>query len=664
MAKNNNVNIPKLTPWFNETCQNSRVHEELKFFNDLFEKHFREGKTINVKDVNLFDRLSLIDEKINHTGCVYLYAYAIEVLKKSAFLQIPEGSTFVRTCYSMITKFWKDNYPKKIISQQQKEDFFSSDRLLNSWKNDLDGVNSEYLCSYSEILGCQGLDKLSTFKQAVDVLSDKINGIVLDDSNLNAADESGFSLCKLLYDLAFLKKNKPKCLEVLMTGYNVSITLAKKGKNNAIQKFAKTLDTLGKPKLKKDFDEPIKSSEFHFEVYKKIAKELSDEFMKARESEEQELCDLISGLKPKLINKSRYPRLKAPEEMMFVGRISVDEGDIKYKEFSGVINDIDNETRLSFNATINNIQECKTIETSEETIQLGKKLFPKRILYIKDTKEKEYYIDSLIAKFDIQSKDKDKFFSIDEATIYPIRACNSEKEDELCTVVFSCEQPIVKNYQFLTRLHPIEGNSKKETKDKITNIIRFKSFPPFASGSKGIFTALIGWFKNLAVKISKDRGYMAYWTARPRIPVIESTINGSLRGPLNEYVSQRDGNLSSEEEASEGKLDYVVSRGGDKVVIELKRSVDPSQCQNGVCKQLPNYMNYKNTQYGIFVIFCFGHMYQKDSQEIVELCKLRDSVCSEKDIQIKIITINCDPPSSSDSEKGETGGLSGRFYEY
>ena len=155
MGIENNLPYRKSASWCRGACRGAEAHGILALFQTRLSKHRNRmlaRGVISSMEVRLHD----LSDALDKAACDRLYAYAIEVLRQAAFVDIGEDTNFVWRCYGLIRAIWNKRYESvakiKTNPSQFIDPVFDPDDFIGGWIRDLDKVKAESLSSYIEVL--------------------------------------------------------------------------------------------------------------------------------------------------------------------------------------------------------------------------------------------------------------------------------------------------------------------------------------------------------------------------------------------------------------------------------------------------------------------------------------------------------------------------------
>lgn len=141
--------------------------------------------------------------------------------------------------------------------------------------------------------------------------------------------------------------------------------------------------------------------------------------------------------------------------------------------------------------------------------------------------------------------------------------------------------------------------------------------------------------------------YKNYRANGPIEPCIEEHIGERLFNDLDVLIGNCNLNCDREVKLGNAKLDAVISSGRHKVVIELKYA--HRDIEHGLSQQLPDYLDRKDTIYGIFLILLFDNDRERIEEKKAELEKIKQKYAKKlSKYKIETYWINCSrklPPS-------------------
>jgi hypothetical protein len=167
---------------------------------------------------------------------------------------------------------------------------------------------------------------------------------------------------------------------------------------------------------------------------------------------------------------------------------------------------------------------------------------------------------------------------------------------------------------------------------------------PFFPKPAGILEGLRSGLKDLAHNIAMKGGWRGYWARKKPIP--EIAIDANIRPLLTDCVEKRAAHLAPQANSGLGVCDYLVSRGDDRVFVELKPGF--GDWRQGIEAEITTHIETiqdKNASAGLFIVFAFGEgfggAFAAGSPELKELLSLRDAVCKARNMRVDVAVISC-----------------------
>jgi hypothetical protein len=621
--------------WCSNTCPGAESHEILDFFASRFRENTGNGNKLTLAGVEgLDDKLTDLSTALYKASCSKLYAHAIHVSKLSAFLDIENGKNFVERLYGIIQKVWNNGYSQRKVvntkkNQADDDSMFDPSKLLDGWIRDLPLVKDESLSIYLQILACDGLSSQPKFREALEAFQ----GHLLKSNNPRLIDVCGESLVSYILE-PLLKENHSKVIELLLIATNIAVAQVSDDNFESIKALRRLVEH-----LKKKQGNGISKSD---KVYVKILAKLSETFIIARNGDNFNLCQELGELIPLIGGWKRDRRLKTSDKLNVQLRFS-NESQI----YTGVVKDIDQNGY--YYIKFDDLSEAKVIKGSKRDHDIKKDLsIPIVDLYVKNNQGTTWKFNKASAIFSgsgIPSGEQQIL-----STVYPIRGWQYKHSYKgNAGAVVWVETPPIKNLKNLVPIVAMEGSAEENDEIEFKNELKTgvnteaSSGTMFEPGPEGLTKGIKEFFEDFSNKILLERRQELFWNKKN--PVTEKKIDLLIRPELERYVKSRGGNLTYQEDVGLGRCDYVISRGDDNLVIELKRSV--GNWKQGIKSELPTLMTGKKTNYGIFLIFTFHWQFGKKSKELRELRMLRYNTCKPQKVHIDIVLISCDKQKSA-----------------
>lgn len=122
----------------------------------------------------------------------------------------------------------------------------------------------------------------------------------------------------------------------------------------------------------------------------------------------------------------------------------------------------------------------------------------------------------------------------------------------------------------------------------------------------------------------------------------ETIVQRTIHAIALPYCSLNNWDFSPESDSGRGPVDFKVSRGNDKTVIEVKLTSN-SRCVHGLQVQIEEYAKAEQTNNKIFVLIDNG----KNSQRVQSVLKAREQMISEGKSPATIFNIDANPKASA-----------------
>jgi len=629
--------------WCSNTCPGAEAHEILRFISDRFQENKANGGLCSEGWQELKEKLPDLSTILYKVKCYRLNALAIHVCKESAFLNIEHGSTFVKQLYEVICNVWNKGH-------SNGQNLGNVDNFLDGWIQDLSMVKNQWLPIYLQILACDNLVDNPKFVKAIEALEEHLKKLI---DNPDLIDDCGEQLIAYVLEF-FLDTNPQRIVECFSIATKIAILKPSDSKLKSVKALRQLVEHL-KAKATKSLQRQSNDVQLDLNLLSRNNEKLSKAFEDARKNNQFNLCRELELLIPLVGNWERPRHLKAPQGSM---KVVLPSGE----QFDSVPKDIDKDG-IHYHVCFDDIVEAAVVKGSTREVDPKQKCPIKIVdLYIKHKNGNKYQINEATAVFNFGGKDV-------TTKIYAARGWKYRKlNQEHAGAVFSVVKPPIKKKD-LSRLEAlaigegeaenndyIDGSGKSEQKLNPKRVLRLGRNKlnydiPFYSGPEGLVKGIEEFFKVLSDTILFNKWSQLFWTKKkPRIPMNELEVDATIRPLFQSYVESRNGNLICQEDPGLGRCDYVVYRGNDNVVIELKCS-SHKQLKQGIEAELPTLMTNKNTKFGIFLLFAFYAAFKKDSDELNNLIKLRNNISKKMDLNISIMIVNCDKPKTASKRK-------------
>jgi hypothetical protein len=656
------LSSPEPGMWCTNICEGAEAHDILDFFLRRFKENAGNGILSFDGAQGLDIKLAELGTLLHNANCDRLYAYAIHVAKQSAFLNIEDKAyTFVERLHAIIQKVWNDGYNRhhkkdKTGASSNGDDIFDPNAFLEGWVYDLRLVKNELLPIYIQILACDGLGSQPKFNEAIVVFCNRLfnNSTALKPSLIDACGES---LIRCVLE-PLLETNRMKVIECLPYAVDIAVAQASDNSYTSVKALRNLIEHLIKLKIRGHWLKRSHSNGFHREVLSNILEKLSKAFRNARRAKQFNLCQEFAHLIPIVGGWERDQHLKVPDKLYVELHFS-DSSQI----CKGIVKDIDKNGHC-YHIQFDDISETAAIKDHKRKKIKGCPI-PIADLRMKDKHGSAWKFSKALAIFDVPAVLHGKQSAQLRSEILPIRGWSHKPSDiEHAGAVVWVKTPPIKNIKDLIPISAMEGEAedsdetdipiiKKEfsQKHKTLLIAKLPFDVPFDQGPMGLIKGIEQFFEKISDAILFNKMYILLWTTqKPISPVPERNIDALIRQFFKEYVESRGGSLSCQEDVGLGLCDYIVSRGNDKVVIELKRSCH-QQLKQGLETELPTLMVTNGAKYGIFLMFAFNAAFKKGSSECKNLIRLREKITKKMNLNIRIIIINCDKQEPASKRK-------------
>ena len=634
---NKNLLTQEPAIWCSNACPGAEAHKILSFISDRFQENKGNGGLCSQGWQELDKKLPDLSTILFKTKCPRLNAHSIHVCKESAFLDIENGSTFITQLYQVICNAWNNGHTNG-------NTLGSIDDLLDGWIHDLPLVRKQSLSIYLQILACDNLIDNPKFTKALESLENFLSNNLANNPGL--IDDCGEQLIAYVFE-SFLDINPQMIMENISIAFKIALLQANDSNLKSIKALRQLIDHLIKKTAQK---RGKKNNIYRYLNLTDNCKILSKAFDRARESEQFNLCRELEGLIPLVGNwKKRKRHLKLPKGSMKLH--------ISGEYFDSVTKDTDNKG-LHYHVCFDNIIEASVVKGSKRTVNPTQKCPIEIIdLYVKNKKGSVCLVKEADAVFTFEGEEI-------TTKVYPIRGWKYKKSNQgHAGAVFRIAKPPIKKND-LKKLEALtigEGEAEDDDYIDIPNKSKWQAMrfdrnrldydTPFDPGPEGLVKGIEEFFKVLSDKIHFKKWSHLFWTTKlPKIPKNELEIDITLRPLFQDYVESRSGKLTCQEDSGLGLCDYVVSRESDNIVIELKSSMH-KKLKQGIEAELPTLMKSMNTKFGVFLLFDFKAAYEKNTDKLNNLIKLRNNISKTIDLNIHIMIVNCDKPKTASKIK-------------
>ena len=400
-------------------CRGSGAQNILTPLSAALEGHLNDGKNASKFTERWGGELTTLANEIHDANCDRLYLLAIEILKKTAFLDLPSKNTFVWNCYSTIVELWK----KYLLITKGKVNRVSAEDLLGWWLRDLESVNVSQLGSYTQLLSLEEVQKSTKLKSAIDKLEECLVKNLLPD-NVSDVDNAGFNLIESVLE-PLLNNKKKKIFESLPSATNIACLCALKGSDKTLRRLIGLVILLHKNKynIMKSHPQSILKTP-RFIAYTNTYNLLSDMYLKARSRKMYALCQCVEGIIPFLGGWKRNRRRKSTD--IIKAQFDISSGN-KLLSVKGHLLDIDPLGKC-YHFCLDNISSCFVVRGSAKPVP-GKKKLQSVALSVKDIKGSDWTFRTSSAKLSFHKKDWDEPFRTLNTTALPIRGWPNESKD-------------------------------------------------------------------------------------------------------------------------------------------------------------------------------------------------------------------------------------------
>jgi hypothetical protein len=126
----------------------------------------------------------------------------------------------------------------------------------------------------------------------------------------------------------------------------------------------------------------------------------------------------------------------------------------------------------------------------------------------------------------------------------------------------------------------------------------------------------------------------------------EKTVQRTIHATAIMYCKENNWDISPEEDGGRGPVDFKISRGNDKTVIEIKLTSN-RDCVHGYETQIEEYAKAESTEYKVFVLIDTG----EHSERVQEVEKKRQEMIDAGKFPAHIVVIDSKPKESASKYK-------------
>jgi len=655
--------------WCTDLCRGGNAHTILSLLLSHFQKHLDGSEIELMVAEKLEQEFKPLGRYLEETTCPKLYAYAIQTLRRSAFINVPRTSNLVWSCHHLIVELWDKGYNWEKSRRRSANRIFRVDDFLETWIRELPYARQLCLPHYIGLLKCEGFDKSPRLKTAIESLVGHIVEKVIPTDAV-VGDRCGIALVQDVFDPMLAKKNRKKLIEYLPLASRAAGECALCGHFESIKRLQELLEKPGRPRYKEDGSVPQRYQHLAA-AYHEVCSMLSETRRTARGGKPAfvEFCQHVDPIIRKVAPWSRGCRLKAPADCHIKLKVLSD----KIYEWQGTIKDLTPDGHC-YHVCFDDLVDCFGIHRTTRKISGQPRPNLRSIrLYVANKQGQTWQVKEAMAEIFLPQKTSGQSPVVKQSRVLPIRGWRYKYENQGKTgaVIWLENPPAIQDFPEMAEMLPHEGESEQEDVKSLSDVegsdtklsLKDEIVPraPFPHGAEQLLEEIVEWFRNLSDRVLEDRRWEGFWS-RGGEPIPEKAISAQIRQALKEYVESREGHLSSEEETGLGPCDYLVLHETDKVVVEFKSS--DGEWKQGIDAELATYMSRAKTGYGLFVVFAFNKKFRPDSDEIKDLLRRRDGVCKKENIHIDIVVISCDKPvSASRRKKPPSSGEGFQYYK-
>ena len=657
--------------WLSRRCGGAEPHRLLSDIEETLTDALLKGELSRDAAATIGSKISQLDDALDVCGCDQLNAYAIQVLRTTAFVKRGEQDWCVWRCFALINTIWQRHHPIDVRRRKEErrrrrrfDPVFDEERLLDGWLDGLGRVQPEALHSYVQVLRCEGLLECPRFaNEAVPELKRRVVEAAKNGEVECASKATDAFIRRVLETLV---DRKPELVaDHLGTAAEMlsGIGSASPGTGTYVdaplRQLAALVNHLGM-RSPASGSRAKRIREGCHEVYHAV----SGLHEGASRQVRRELGSVIESFLPAVGGWPSRPRRRRAPEGATAELSLMSDGCDEVCRVNAQILDVSEVGRgLHIALDPHLVKECCQLAGSEEDIP-GEKATSARLCVTGTDGQRRVFRQAVVqVHLPPLGRNESPLRMSSEAWL--LRGWNyagEEAKGSGCVLLLKEATPeLLRHVGRLSEVLPGESRAQRADTRALPDLVaaREKAYPPFKrGGGGGILDGLREWFEQLSDEMRRG-SWRSFW-GRPSCPVDEAAIQAHMKEPLDKYVTSRGGRLSREENRGVGQCDFVVSYDSAAVGIEVKH--DRGDWRQGIEAELPT--NMGAMPYGLFVMFAFQGTFGRGAGDLSELLQLRDRVCAQRHIRIDVAVVSCDKPvAASKRKRPSTSGEGFQYYE-